>query len=70
MTIFELKLKIPNFRAIFGQWAWHIARLAQRSQNFAKSFSYRLGISANISKIIIPNKNQLLPPWPPYYDIC
>ena len=45
----------------------HVAHLAQRSKNFAKSSSYRWGIfrATYISKIIIPNKNQLLPPPPP-----
>ena len=45
--------------------AWHVAQLAQRSKNIAKSFLSKWNIPANqYLKIIIPNKNQLLPPPP------
>ena len=66
VTTFGLKLKIPNFRAIFGH-----------GRGTKPIWPRGLKISANvppvdgvfrptyISKIIIPNRNQLLSPPPP-----
>ena len=41
------KIQNTKFSGHTWAWAWHVAHLAQRSKNFAKSFSYRWGISGN-----------------------
>ena len=59
---FLTKFKNTKFSAPIWARVWHVAHLAQRSKNFAKSFPHRWGISANqYLKYNYPKQNQLLP---------
>ena len=63
LTTFWTKIKNTKFSGHIWAWAWHVAHLAQKSKNFAKSFPFRWGILANkYLKNNYPKQKSTTPP--------